>query len=220
MNIRFDPQLVFENNAVKGRGATYPLQSILAPNAKAGPLKIETVGPISLLPNGQKCGLHFEANGTVLIALGMRDYGHGYASSYFANLLVARLGSAFERIRVYYAGGFPAVRCTPKHAPHIQSRDNVCVATAEVGDLIETLCDQAVEKGRRLLASSIGVQPSDIDFEASSGRFFVADGGLYVDASEIARRTGNAEHGRPSCRRGPRGDTPPGAVALSPNEAG
>jgi CO/xanthine dehydrogenase Mo-binding subunit len=197
MNIRFDPQLVFEINTVKGSGSTYPLQSILAPSAKAEPLKIETVGPISLLPNGQKCGLHFGAAATVSIVLGTRDYGHGYASSYFANLLVTRLGIPFERIRVYYAGDFPAVRCTPKHAPHIQSRPNVSVATAEIGDLIETLCDRAIEKGRRLLAASIGVRPADIDFEASSGRLFVVDKGRYVNTIEIARRTGHAEHGRP-----------------------
>jgi CO/xanthine dehydrogenase Mo-binding subunit len=173
MNIRCDPHLGFEINTVKGSGATYPLQSILAPGAKAEPFKIETVGPISLLPNGQKCGLHFGAAATVSIVLGTRDYGYGYAASYFANLLVARLGISFERIRVYYAGGFPAVRCTPKHAPHIRSRANVCVATAEIGDLIEALCDRAIEKGRRLLAFSNGVRPADVDFEASSGRFFV-----------------------------------------------
>jgi CO/xanthine dehydrogenase Mo-binding subunit len=182
MNIRFDPQLVFEIKTFKGSGATYPLQSILAPSAKSEPLKIEIVVPISLLPNGQKCGLHFGAAATVSIVLGTRDYGYGYAASYFANLLVARLGIPFERIRVYYAGGFPAVRSTPKHAPHIRSRANVCVATAEIGDLIEALCDRAIEKGRRLLASSIGVRPADIDFNASSGRFFVKDKELCHDS--------------------------------------
>jgi CO/xanthine dehydrogenase Mo-binding subunit len=175
MNIRFDPQLVFEINTFKVSGTTYPLQSILASSAKAEPFKIETVGPISLLPNGQKCGLHFGAAATVSIVLGTRDYGCGYAASYFANLLVARLGIPFERIRVYYAGGFPAVRSTPKHAPHIRSRANVSVATAEIGDVIEALCDRAIEKGRRLLASSIGARPADIEFDPSSGRFFVKD---------------------------------------------
>jgi hypothetical protein len=87
MNIRFDPQPVFEINTVKGSGPTYRLQSILAPSAKAESHKIETVGPISLFPNGQRCGLHFGAAATVSIVLGTRDYGYGYALFVFRKLI-------------------------------------------------------------------------------------------------------------------------------------
>jgi hypothetical protein len=60
-------------------------------------------------------------------------------------------------------------------------------ANAEIGELIEALCDQAIEKGRRYLASSIGVLPAEIDFEASSGRFFVTNKEWQVDILELAK---------------------------------
>src|SRR5260221_7026280 len=159
----------------------------VAPSARAKGLNVETVGPISLLPHGQKCGIRFEADATVTIMLGMRDYGQGWASPYFASLLAARLGIPFKRVRLYYAGVLPAVRSTPRHGPHILSRANVGVAIAGIGNLIEALCDRAIEQGRRLLASAIGVLPADVDFEASSGRFFVGGKERYVDILEISK---------------------------------
>jgi len=62
------------------------------------------------------------------------------------------------------------------------------MANAEIGDLIESLCDQAIEQGRRCLASSIGVLPGEIDFEASSGRFFVVGKDRHVNILELAKR--------------------------------
>ncbi len=141
-----------------------------APSAGARGLNVETIGPITLLPHGRTCGIRFEADATVTIMLGMRDYGRGYASPYFASLLVARLGIPFKRVRLYYTGVLPAVRSAPRQGPDVPTRANVGMAIAEIGNLIETLCDRAIEQGRRFLASSIGVLPADIDFEASSGR--------------------------------------------------
>jgi CO/xanthine dehydrogenase Mo-binding subunit len=155
---------------------------------RANGLNVETVGPIALLPHGQKCGIRFEADATVTIMLGMRDYGQGWASPYFASLLVARLGIPFKRIRLYYTGVHPAVRSTPRHGPHVPNGTNVGVALAEIGKLVEALCDRAIEQGRRFLASSLDVLPADIDFEASSGRFFVGGTERHVDILEIAKR--------------------------------
>jgi len=187
MNIRTDRLLVLESDNM-GSGAAYPIESELVLSARAEGLNVETVGPISLLPYGQKCGIHFEADATVTIMLGMRDYGDGYASPYFASLVAARLGIPFRRIRLYYAGVHPAVRITPWHIPNVPSRASVGMANAEIGDLIESLCDQAIEQGRRCLASSIGVLPGEIDFEASSGRFFVVGKDRHVNILELAKR--------------------------------
>src|SRR6266566_4683732 len=142
-----------ENDSM-GSGAAYPTESKLVLNARAEGLNVEIVGPISLFPDGQKCGIHFGADATVTVMLGMRDYGHGYASPYFASLVAARLGIAFKRIRLYYGGVHPAVKIAPWRTPNVPSRSSVGIANAEIGDLIESLCDQAIEQGRRCLASS------------------------------------------------------------------
>lgn len=166
-----------------------------APSAGARGLNVETIGPITLLPHGRTCGIRFEADATVTIMLGMRDYGRGYASPYFASLLVARLGIPFKRVRLYYTGVLPAVRSAPRQGPDVPTRANVGMAIAEIGNLIETLCDRAIEQGRRFLASSIGVLPADIDFEASSGRYFIGGKERSVDILDIAKRARDGTFG-------------------------
>jgi len=187
MNIRANHLLILENDSI-GIGVAHPAESEFALSARTEGLNVETVGPISLLPYGQKCGIRFEADDTVTVMLGMRDFGRGYASPYFASLVAARLGIPFKRIRLYYAGVHPAVRITPSHTPNVPSRTSVGMANAGIGDLIELLCDQAIEQGRRWLASATGVLPGEIDFEASSGRFFVVGKERHVDILELAKR--------------------------------
>ena len=151
-------------------------------------LNVEMAGPCALLPYRPKCGIQFGTDSTVTIVLGMRDSGWADASTYFANLLVARLGIPFNKIRLYYTGIHPAARRTPKQSLQILSRANVGAANAAIGDLIEELCDRAIERGRHFLASSIGVIPDAIKFDASSGRFFVAGSYHQVDFLEAARQ--------------------------------
>ena len=112
---------------------------------------VETVTPHSLVPHRQKCAIRFEADTTVTILLSMKDSGWADASSYFASLLVARLGIPFKRVRLYYTGGHPAVRRTPKPSSQVLSRANLGIANARIGDLIEEVCDRAVEEGRAFL---------------------------------------------------------------------
>jgi hypothetical protein len=151
-------------------------------------LDVELDGPRTPLPRGQKYGVQFGPDSTVTIVLGMRDSGWADASTYFANLLVARLGIPFNKIRLYYRGIHPAARRVPKQSIRILSRANVGEVNAAIGDLIEELCDRAIERGRHFLASSIGVVPGAINFDASSGRFFIAGSNYQVDLLEAARQ--------------------------------
>ena len=151
-------------------------------------LEVELGGPSGPLPRGQKYGVQFGPDSTVTIALGMRDSGWADASTYFANLLVARLGIQFNKISMYYRGIHPAARRVPKQSTRILSRANVGAANAAIGHLIEELCDRAIERGRHFLASSIGVVPGAINFDASSGRFFIAGSNYQVDLLEAARQ--------------------------------
>jgi CO/xanthine dehydrogenase Mo-binding subunit len=97
MNIMADHLRALEHDTMT-RHAAYRTELVLS--ARAESLNVETVGPASLLPHGQKCGIRFEADATVTIMLGTGEYGRGYATPYFASLLAARLGVPLERIRI------------------------------------------------------------------------------------------------------------------------
>jgi hypothetical protein len=61
-------------------------------------------------------------------------------------------------------------------------------ANAAVGDLIEALCDRAIEHGRRFLAASIGATPTSIDFDPFTGRFSIIGIGQRFNFLEVAKR--------------------------------
>jgi Molybdopterin-binding domain of aldehyde dehydrogenase len=182
MNIMADHLRALEHDTMT-RHAAYRTELVLS--ARAESLNVETVGPASLLPHGQKCGIRFEADATVTIMLGTGEYGRGYATPYFASLLAARLGVPLERIRLYYTGVHPAVRVIPRRGAYVPSRASVGLTNADIGDLIEALCDRVIEKARRYLAFIIGLLPADIDFKSSSGRFAVGKE-RHVDILELA----------------------------------
>jgi hypothetical protein len=188
MNIRADRLLVSKDARVRG-DISHSDKSVLCTGIRG--LTVQTVGPISLLPHGQECGIRFEVDSTVTIILGMRDYGSGYVSPYFASLVAARLGIPLKQIRIYYTGARPAVRITPKAAAGVPSRDSVGPANAQIGALIESLCERIIEQGRSHLASLSGVLPDGIEFDAATGQFIAASNEYRGDESIVALdRTG------------------------------
>ena len=187
MNVRIEHPSTHETYIPKA-SSIFSTQRELPWKALEEGLNVEIAGPCTLLAYRPKCGVQFGIDSTVTIVLGMRDSGWADASTYFANLLVARLGIPFNKIRLYYTGIHPAARRTPKQSPQNLGRANVGAANAAIGDLIEELCDRAIERGRHFLASSIGVIPGAIKFDASSGRFFVAGSYHQVDFLEAARQ--------------------------------
>jgi hypothetical protein len=187
MNVRIEHPSAHETHIPKA-SSIFSTQRELPWKALEEGLNVEMAGPCTLLAYRPKCGVQFGIDYTVTIVLGMRDSGWADASTYFANLLVARLGIPFNKIRLYYTGIHPAARRTPKQSRQILGRANVGAANAAIGDLIEELCDRAIERGRHFLASSIGVIPGAIKFDASFGRFFVAGSYPHVDFLEAARQ--------------------------------
>jgi hypothetical protein len=157
-------------------------------------LDVEVVGRRSLLPFDHKCSLRFDASGTATITIGIRNYGRGYASPYFASLAVARLGIPATRVRVYYAGNLPAAKITFRDLRAVPNRDSVGSANALLGELIEGLCDAAIEKGRTYLAAVIGGRACDIQFEAASGRFLGPDQRCCVHILELTTAAYDGRH--------------------------
>jgi CO/xanthine dehydrogenase Mo-binding subunit len=146
-----------------------------AQNARVENLNIETIPSSPFLQANRKWAIQFNAGGTVTIVLGMRDYGRGWYSAYFAGLVTARLGVPFQRVRIYYTATLPAVLQTPMPSSIVYHRSHIGPVATAVADVIETMCDRVVERGRLAFAAMAGVGPGDVGFDQSSGRFFVLD---------------------------------------------
>jgi hypothetical protein len=79
---------------------------------RIGTLDTEIVPTSPAIPHDLKSGLRFRGN-IVILVLGMREYGQGLYTAYFAGLVALRLGIPFRRLRVYYSATRPAVLQTP-----------------------------------------------------------------------------------------------------------
>ena len=161
-------------------------------NVRGENLNIETIPSNPFLPTDRKWAIRFNTGGTVTIVLGMRNYGRGWYSSYFAGLVTARLGVPFQRVRIYYSATLPAVLQTPVPRTIVFHRSHIGPLATAVADVIETMCDQVVERGRVAFAAMAGVGPGDVGFDQSSGQFFVLDRNrsgriLEIDASVRGR---------------------------------
>jgi CO/xanthine dehydrogenase Mo-binding subunit len=158
-------------------------------SARVENLNIETATSNPFLPTDRKWAIRFNPGGTVTIVLGMRDYGRGWFSAYFAGLVTARLGIPFRRVRVYYSATLPAVLQTPVPSPIVLSRSHIGPVASAVANIIEGMCDQVIEKGRLVFAAMAGVGAIDVGFDQPTGRFFVLDRDRSGSLLEIAETT-------------------------------
>jgi hypothetical protein len=153
-------------------------------------LDVETVNRNPLLPTNRKWAIRFGTGENVTVVLGVRDYGRGWFSAYFAGLAAARLGLPFRRVRVYYSATLPAVSQTPRIAGTLLYGSQPGSVAAAVGDIICEMCGLVVEKGRLASAAVAGVGAADVDFDASTGCFFARNtgwSGRTLDIAKIAR---------------------------------
>jgi hypothetical protein len=150
-------------------------------------LDVETIPSHSSLPAGQKWAIRFEASDTVTIVLGMKDYGRGWFSSYFAALVAARLGIPFERVRVYYTGTLPAVLQRPAPLLTAPRLRGISPAAVVVADLIDELCDQVIAKGQKIIAGLIGANLADSGFSEPNGCLFSPNGSRCTDLIDLAK---------------------------------
>jgi hypothetical protein len=138
-------------------------------------LNVETVTSNPLLRKDQRWAIRFRADGTIAILLGMRDYGRGLFSAYFAALAAARLGVPFQRVRICYTGNLPAVLQSPRPSAIVADRDQIGPIARAAAEVIEGMCDRAIEKARSAFAVITGVTSAEVGFDQSIGRYFVID---------------------------------------------
>ncbi|HEX3994625.1 MAG TPA: xanthine dehydrogenase family protein molybdopterin-binding subunit [Acetobacteraceae bacterium] len=127
-------------------------------------------------------GIRFEADGTVTIITGTLDYGQGHASP-FAQVLSARLGVPFEKIRLLQGDSDQLVAGggTGGSRSMMQS-----------GGAILEASDIVVERGKQLAAQLLEAAVADIEF--LHGRFSVAGTDLGIGIIDLAARARIAEN--------------------------
>jgi aerobic carbon-monoxide dehydrogenase large subunit len=151
------------------------------------------------LPTDLKWGIRFDASGTVTLVLGMRDYGRGLYTSYFASLMAARLGIPLHRVRVYYSAIRPAVLQNPQPSCVQLHETDPGPIPRGVRKVIEEISERVIEKGRLAFAAKAGVSTADVGFDQRSARFFVLDrnqSGSILEMAEIARAAPPLSPGR------------------------
>jgi len=121
-------------------------------------------------------GIRFEADGTVTIITGTLDYGQGHASP-FAQVLSARLGVPFEKIRLLQGDSDQLVAGGGTGGSR---------SIMQSGGAILEASDIVVERGKQLAAQFLEAAVADIEFR--HGRFSVAGTDLGIGIIDLAAR--------------------------------
>jgi len=133
---------------------------------------LELTGP----PGREMGGIRFEANGDVTIVTGTLDYGQGHASP-FAQVLAARLGIPFQRIRLLQGDSDALIA-----GGGTGGSKSMIVS----GNAIVRASDKVIEAGRQIAAHVLEAAAADIEFRA--GRFVIAGTDRSIAVMELAAR--------------------------------
>jgi|SRR5689334_18442984 len=136
--------------------------------ASSQALDVETFAAVPFLPADERWAIRFSANETVTLVLGVRDYGGGWFSSYFAGLAASRLGIPYHRIRIYYSAQHPAALRTPMGPPALFRRGEIGPFANAIADIIEAMCDRVIEKGKLAFATIGSIACDNILLPAAS----------------------------------------------------
>ena len=131
---------------------------------------LELTGP----PGREMGGIRFEPNGDVTLITGTFDYGQGHWSP-FAQVLAARLGIPFGRIRLLQGDSDELIAGGGTGGS--KSMMTSGVAIVEAGD-------KCIEAGRQIAAHVLEAAAADIEFRA--GRFVIAGTDRSVGIMELA----------------------------------
>ena len=133
---------------------------------------LELTGP----PGREMGGIRFEPNGDVTITTGTLDYGQGHWTP-FAQVLAARLGIPFPRIRL------------------IQGDSDALIAGGGTGgsksmivsgNAIVKASEKVIDVGKQIAAHVLEAAAADIEFRA--GRFVIAGTDRSIGLMELAER--------------------------------
>jgi carbon-monoxide dehydrogenase large subunit len=121
-------------------------------------------------------GIRFNADGTVTIITGTLDYGQGHAST-FAQVLTARLGIPFDKIKLSQGDSDELVHGGGTGG----SRSAMLSGTA-----IVQASDKVIENGKKLAAHVLEASAGDIEFK--SGDFTIAGTDRSINIMALAEK--------------------------------
>jgi len=121
-------------------------------------------------------GIRFEKNGDVTLTTGTLDYGQGHASP-FAQVLAARLGIPFARIRLVQGDSDQLIAGGGTGGSKSMMTSGVAIVEAS---------DKVIEAGRQIAAHVLEAAAADIEF--ARGRFVIAGTDRSVGIMELAAR--------------------------------
>ncbi|HEV2335502.1 MAG TPA: xanthine dehydrogenase family protein molybdopterin-binding subunit [Stellaceae bacterium] len=121
-------------------------------------------------------GIRFDPTGEVTIITGTLDYGQGHASP-FAQVLAARLGIPFRRIRLLQGDSDQLIAGGGTGGSKSMMTSGAAIVEAS---------DKVVEAGRQIAAHVLEAAAPDIEFR--SGRFVIAGTDRSVGLMELAGR--------------------------------
>jgi carbon-monoxide dehydrogenase large subunit len=131
---------------------------------------LELTGP----PGREMGGIRFGADGDVTIVTGTLDYGQGHWTP-FAQVLAARLGIPFQRIRLLQGDSDELIAGGGTGG----SKSMIVSGNAIVG-----AADKVIERGKQIAAHVLEAAAADIEFR--SGRFVIAGTDRSVGIMDLA----------------------------------
>jgi len=133
---------------------------------------LELTGP----PGREMGGIRFEANGDVTLITGTLDYGQGHWSP-FAQVLAARLGIPFDRIKLLQGDSDELIAGGGTGGSKSMMTSGVAIVEA---------ADKCIEAGRQIAAHVLEAATADIEFRA--GRFVISGTDRSVGIMELAEK--------------------------------
>jgi carbon-monoxide dehydrogenase large subunit len=127
-------------------------------------------------PNKEMGGIRFEADGTVTIITGTLDYGQGHATP-FAQVLSARLGVPFDRIRLLQGDSDELIAGGGTGG----SRSITASGTA----IVEAAA-KVIDKGKQI--ASVVLEASAADIEFVDGRFAIVGTDRTITVMDLAEK--------------------------------
>ncbi len=136
---------------------------------------LELTGP----PGREMGGIRFEPDGDVTLITGTLDYGQGHWSP-FAQVLAARLGIPFRRIRLLQGDSDELIAGGGTGGSKSMMTSGVAIVEA---------ADKCVEAGKQIAAHVLEAAAADIEFRA--GHFVIAGTDRSVGIMELAAKIRN-----------------------------
>ena len=133
---------------------------------------LELTGP----PGREMGGIRFEPNGDVTLITGTLDYGQGHWSP-FAQVLAARLGIPFSRIRLLQGDSDELIAGGGTGGSKSMMTSGVAIVEA---------ADKCIEAGKEIAAHVLEAAAADIEFRA--GRFVISGTDRSVGIMELAEK--------------------------------